>query len=144
MKLLDKKTILAQTTLPREVVDVPEWGGQVLVRALSGQERDAFESSLVKQDGKKRIVTTENIRARLCQKAMINEDGSEQFSLNEIPLLGQTSAAALDRVYDVVARLSGISDEDVEKMAKNSGQTLSDDGPSGSQPNISTAPETSF
>ena len=35
-----------------------------------------------------------------------------------IVALGAKSAAALDRIYDVATRLSGITDEDVEEMAE--------------------------
>ncbi len=38
--------------LPRETVSVPEWGGEVLVRTMSGTDRDAFEASLLEKDGR--------------------------------------------------------------------------------------------
>jgi hypothetical protein len=42
--------------------------------------------------------------------------------MGDINTLGQKSAAALDRVYEVAARLSKISKEDVDELAKNSGK----------------------
>jgi hypothetical protein len=40
--------------------------------------------------------------------------------LEELPLLlGEKSAAALQRVFEVGQRLSGLSDDDVEELAKN-------------------------
>ena len=53
MAILGKKAILAAQDIPTEPVAVPEWGGEVLVRGLSGADRDAFEASVVEQKGKK-------------------------------------------------------------------------------------------
>jgi len=43
---LNKEQILRADDLKTEEVDVPEWGGSVRVRVLTGTERDAFESSI--------------------------------------------------------------------------------------------------
>jgi hypothetical protein len=37
-----------------------------------------------------------------------------------VEALGKKSAAALNRVFEVAQRLSGITDDDVEELAKNS------------------------
>ena len=47
MNILSKDAILAADDLPRETVHVPEWGGDVYVRTMSGTDRDAFETSLI-------------------------------------------------------------------------------------------------
>jgi hypothetical protein len=41
------------------------------------------------------------------------------FSDQDVTKLGKKSARALDRVFDVSQRLSGITKEDVEDLAKN-------------------------
>lgn len=56
MTLLSKSAILAADDLKTEDVDVPECGCTERVRAFSGRERDAFEASLVRSDGKDRKV----------------------------------------------------------------------------------------
>lgn len=110
--------------LPTEWVPVPEWKGRVLVRALTGTERDRFESSIVKQKGKVRETNTENIRAKLCQLTIVDPTDPKKkatmFTAKQIDALGKRSAAALDRIYDVSARLSGLSNADVEELAGNS------------------------
>ena len=50
MNILSKEAILAADDLPREIVSVPEWGGQVCVRTMTGTDRDAFETSLLSRD----------------------------------------------------------------------------------------------
>ena len=52
MPILNKAAILAAEDLKTETVAVPEWGGEVRVRTLTGTERDAFESGLVAEGGK--------------------------------------------------------------------------------------------
>ena len=41
--VLSKEQILQADDLKTETVEVPEWGGDVLLRELRGRERDAFE-----------------------------------------------------------------------------------------------------
>lgn len=128
MKALTADEILGTEDLPTEWVPVKEWGGKVLVRALSGTERDRFESSIVKTRGNKREANTENIRAKLAQLTIVDPfDKAEEvakrrplFTPKQIDALGRKSAAALDRVYDVAARLSGLTNKDVEELAGNS------------------------
>ena len=54
MTLLSKTAILCANDLQTEDVDVPEWGGVVRVRSFTGRERDAFEASMVRGEGKDR------------------------------------------------------------------------------------------
>ena len=126
-ELLSKSAILEIDDLVYEIVDVPEWKGKVKVKGLTGTERDAFESSMVKGVGKAQRVTTEDIRAKLCALTIVNADGTRMFSNREVAVLGKKSAAALDRVYEVAMRLSKFSKDDVDELAKNSGSDHSDD-----------------
>jgi hypothetical protein len=142
LTLLTRDEILKSDDIQYEVVDVPEWGGKVRVRALTGTQRDAFESSMVVGEGKKQKVTTANIRAKLVQLTLVDMNGAQVFSIADINFLGAKSAAALDRVYEVSARLSKISKEDVEELAGNSGTDTSDDSSSASPSITSIAPQT--
>ena len=45
--LLTKDEILRADDLRLERVEVPEWGGEVVLRTMTGTERDAFEAELV-------------------------------------------------------------------------------------------------
>lgn len=123
--LLTRDQILEAVDLDFEVVEVPEWGGKVRVRALTGTERDAFESSLVASSGKVQKVDTQNIRAKLCSLTMVDSEGAQLFGMKDVAILGAKSAAALDRVYEVASRLSKISKEDVEELEGNSESDLS-------------------
>lgn len=118
-KLLTRDAILQAVDLPHEDVEVPEWGGVVRVRGLTGVERDKFETSIVIRKGNKTDVNTENMRAKLVALCVVDEEGKRVFSGGDIKLLGQKSAVALDRVFSVAQGLSGLQPEDIEELEKN-------------------------
>ena len=120
MTLLSKTAILAAQDLQTEDVEVPEWGGAVRVRSFTGRERDAFEASMVRGDGRDRKVDLTNMRARLVGLTVIDETGQRLFTDDEVDLLGAKSGAALDRVFAVAQKLNGLSGADVEELSKNS------------------------
>lgn len=113
MNILTKDAILAADDLPREIVPVPEWGGDVYVRTMSGTDRDAFEASLIGKEGR-----LENVRARLVSLTLCDEAGSRMFTDSDITALGGKSAQALDRVFAVAQRLNGIGVDQAD-VAKN-------------------------
>ncbi|GAB3117818.1 hypothetical protein GCM10027160_28930 [Streptomyces calidiresistens] len=120
MALLSKAQILAADDLPTRDVKVPEWGGSVRVRTLSGTERDQFEADSMKGKGKNRDINLANMRARLVAATCVYEDGTLMFDEpSDVIALGRKSAAALDRVYTAAAELSGITDADMEELAED-------------------------
>jgi hypothetical protein len=114
--VLSKDQILQSDDLKRETIATPEWGGDVLVRELRGRERDAFEEGSMDS---KRNVTMTNMRARLVAMSAIDEEGERLFSAKEATELGDKSATALNRLFEVCCRLSGITSDDVDKLEKN-------------------------
>lgn len=124
--LLSKAAILAAEDLPYREVDVPEWGGTVRLRTMSGTERDAWEASMVQQNGKVRKVNTANIRAKLLALALVDEEGARLFDDADIRLLGAKSAKVMDRLFDVARELNGLSEDDVEELAEGFGDAQSD------------------
>lgn len=119
MALLTRGEILAALDLPTEDVEVPEWGGCVRVRGMTGAERDRFEASVVEMRGKSARVDMVNLRAKLAATCMVGEDGQRLFAEQDVEALGAKSAAALSRVFEAAQRLSGLTGADVEELAKN-------------------------
>jgi hypothetical protein len=60
-----------------------------------------------------------NVRAKVVTRCVVDDDGNRLFTDADVVQLGGKSAAALERVYAVAARLSGLSDEDQEAMARD-------------------------
>ncbi len=127
MPYLTREQILEVKDLQFEDVEVPEWGGTLRVRGLTGIERDRFEDAILDQRGKNVKVKMTNMRARLVALSVVDEQGQALFTQTDIGVLGRKSAAALQRVFNVAQRLSGFSDEDLEELAKNSSDAQSDD-----------------
>lgn len=125
--VLTRDDILNRSELKTERVPVPEWGGDVIVRELTGNERDEWESELVAERGAEFTVKSmAGARARLASLAIVNEDGERLFTAVDVEDLGRLSGAALGRVFDVAARLSGLTATDIEELAGNSRGTGTD------------------
>jgi len=118
MALLNKSQILEVQDIEIEQVDVPEWAGHVFVKGMTGLERDTFEASIVQQRGKDARVNMVNIRAKLAAQTICDEDGVRLFTDKDVHELGKKSANALQRVFDVAQRLSGITGDDIEELAE--------------------------
>lgn len=118
---LTRNQILQSEDLPRELVEVPEWGGSVWVKSLTGKERDALEAVVanIGEDGKAHTNLV-NLRARLGSLTMTDEKGKRLFTDGDVKGLGEKSAAALDRVFSVAQRLAKLTDKDVKSLEKNS------------------------
>ncbi len=119
MGLLGRDEILRADDLVVEEVEVPEWGGSVRVRALTGAERDRYEASIAGDRSKGKGLRLENARARMVALCVVDAAGKTIFEPGDVPLLGRKSAAALDRVFDAALRLAGMRDEDVEELVED-------------------------
>lgn len=126
-KYLSHDEILNAQDEQFEDVSVPEWGGELRVKGLSGTERDALEASMIQGKGKKRDINLANLRAKLVAHSVVDENGERVFEDADIAALGKKSAAALQRAFEVAQRLSGLSQEDVEELTKNSETVQSED-----------------
>lgn len=115
-----RDAILGATTLPEELVELPEIETAVRVRGLTGFERDAFEASLFVQRGKHREQNLANLRAKLVVRCVLDEDGQPAFSEDDAKALGQVRADVLDRLFSTAQRLSGLREEDVKELGKPS------------------------
>lgn len=138
-EFLTREQILQATDVLYEEVAVPEWGGKVLVKSLSGAERDRIEATIVQGNSRKQAMNLQNVRAKFIAWAIVDADTHKRlFADADIVALGEKSAAALQRVFNVVQRLSGLSADDLEEMTKNSSNGQNEDSGLG-LPDISAA-----
>lgn len=128
MALLSKDQILNADDRETKEVEVPEWGGSVLVRTLSGQERDKFETSMVSVNKRgEQSQNFSNLRARLVALCVVDETGNRLFaSPGDVILLGNKSVVALQRVFNVCQDLNGLSDGDVDELTESFDETPSE------------------
>ncbi|MCX4686761.1 hypothetical protein OG401_21010 [Kitasatospora purpeofusca] len=131
MALLSKDQILTAPDIQTEDVDVPEWGGTVRLRGLSGAEREAWEQSmLVAGPNGTRIQRPGAVdtRARLLVRCIIDTDDELMFTDADIPALNAKAAAGLDRLVDVARRLSRLGKQ--EEAAAEGNSRAADSGSS--------------
>lgn len=114
---ISRDEILALIELPWEKVDLPG-GKAVIVQGMTGTERDAFEASLVKRDGRRNLG---NVRARLAIKCIVDKPGGQRlFRENDVDKLGLIRVDVLQKVYAASQRVNGFSDEDVDELEQAS------------------------
>jgi hypothetical protein len=72
-----------------ERAEVPEIavGAYVLVRGLTGTQRDAYEKSMWVQKGRK-SVRSDNLRAKLIVKCLVDDQGNLQYADADIAVIG--------------------------------------------------------
>jgi hypothetical protein len=130
MTILGRDAILGASDIEMREVDVPEWGGSVMVKGLSGTERDEYEASCTQIRGKQTVPSLANVRAKLLARAIVDQDGARLFSPQDVAALGKKNGAVLDRLFDVAAELSGLTDEAVDELSGNSDAAQSGDSTS--------------
>ena len=123
--MLTAEQIAQADDLPRETVDVPEWGGEVILRSLTSAERDTYEQSLISmmRSGQGMAITPDlsNAKAKLVAVCLESAEGERMFPDAEkgAEILGKRNAKAVSRLFEVAQRLSGMTDADLEELEKN-------------------------
>ena len=117
--MLSKTDILAAKDIKIEEISVPEWGGSVFVKEMTGAERDKYESSILEIKGGNQTVNLQNARAKLAAFTICDENGNRIFSEADISALASKSATALQRIFEKAMSLSRIGEKDIEDLTKN-------------------------
>ena len=113
-----------------EPVDLSKWAGPgatLYVRAMNATERDGYEAGLISQSqgrgkrGGSVDVDLVNARAKLVAICTVNAqtDGVRVFKDSEVKAIGQKNGAMVDALYEVAARLSGITQEDMDETLQD-------------------------
>lgn len=116
MGLLTREQLVeaSKAELPRRTVTIPELGGEVIVRGMSGKDLSLFNESLFTGKGKKRKVVTVNIQAKMAARCIEDADGRRMFSDDDAQWLGNIRADALGRIFTAIQELSGLGDDEDE------------------------------
>lgn len=117
-KVLGKDDILNADDMKTESVDVPEWGGEVIIKTLTARQKDAWEASIVKQ-GSGTKMNLIDMRARLVVVSIVDDQGKRVFADSDVGKLTQKFCKAVDRVFDAAQRLNKMTDDDVKDLEGN-------------------------
>jgi hypothetical protein len=116
---LKKDNILTVQDLPFEDVEVPEWKGKVRIRTLTGEEIDAYHSSMFEIKGRELIQRRENFRAKLLIRCIVDEKGERVFADDDLKSLSKKSGLVINRLYNVASRLNALEEGVEAVLEKN-------------------------
>ncbi|MCP4475382.1 MAG: hypothetical protein GY821_12620 [Gammaproteobacteria bacterium] len=100
-----------------ETKEVEAWGGKVLVKALTGAEREELRKETVNKEGEEDLLA---IIINLVSLTVVDENKNRIFNKEDIEDLEKKSAKELDKVFKVAQELSGLGAGVTEEIEKNS------------------------
>lgn len=103
MAILTADEILSADDSSNVEVDVPEWGGSVLLRPLSIEQRE-----LVEKAGRGDGATNNHTIALLVSLSLVNEDGSAMFKKEDVLKLKKKSAKVVAKLFNEASKLNGL------------------------------------
>lgn len=116
MGVLTRDAILGAEDLPRERVEVPEWGGDVFVRVLTAAEYGEITKGADEADPM-------SAAGRMMVRALVDEAGERLFADDDIPALMAKNAAVWTRLLQVAMTVNKLTDDDIAELEKNSAAT---------------------
>lgn len=111
-----RKQILEADDLQREVVETPEWPVQsVIVQELDASTAEGFWLSARSEDGS----VVANFRAHVVAHHIVDENGDQVFSVEDVEALAKKSNRPISRIYKVAEKMLSLNRQSVEEAAKN-------------------------
>ncbi len=111
--MLTKDAILGLVEKPVAMLNVPEWGGDVGIRALSAAEMlDLGNRPDNEEKGLESL-------ARFCALVVCDENGKRVFSAGDVPSLMQRGAVILARIQQAALDANILTKETREAAEKN-------------------------
>lgn len=121
--------IFSAQDIPTEVVNIPEWGVDVLVRGMSAGDRITLMQNAFDQ-------TTQQVNMSIVYPDVVvsctyDPDSNEPvFTPADKDAILAKSSAAVERLANVGLRLSGIGKEEQDAAGKDSSASQKDDSSS--------------
>lgn len=125
VQVLTRESILAAKDAEVRHVRVPEWGGEVCVRALDARARDFLDSwQFAHQDGEESSFM--GFRRRLVSLSLCNEEGTPLFQIEDAEgfekaaaEIGRKLGSIVTRIADVAMDLNGMTAKGQEEAEGN-------------------------
>jgi hypothetical protein len=104
------------------VLYIPEVKKKFYIRSLTGQEVDAYRSSLMIGKGQNQTINQRGMRAKLVVLSLANPDGSRMLTDKQVADVQRWPSAILERIFDRSRKINGLTDTDtdVEEAKGNS------------------------
>ncbi len=148
-KVLNFQDIRRVDDLKEEYAEVPEWGGQVLIREMTAGDRDWFEGSLVAEaatailtteDAKGNKLSMDRFRVKLVAACVVDPGTKRRIfdTPDKVEVLAQKSGSVVSTLAEVAQRLNKMTEKDIQEMADELGKALAASSSSDSQENSAT------
>jgi hypothetical protein len=103
--------ILASSDLMEEIIDCPEWGGQVKIRSFS----KACQLDIRKAASVGGSLDNDKLEMLLLVQGMVEP----QFAADQIPLLREKSAVVIDRILKRILEVAGMAEGSVKESERS-------------------------
>jgi hypothetical protein len=94
-------------------VHVPEWGKDVFIRSLPLGELQAWELACLRSKGE----GVEDYRTRYLSKCLVDENGKEIFTSDQLKRISGTVGA---RLFKIAQKHNDLAESEIEDIGKNS------------------------
>ena len=133
MKFLNRANLVGAKA--RRFVEYPvPWdaGSGIRLRSLTAREHGEFEAATLSKKGG--LVTERLVEAkrRLIVLTLVDEQGNQILEDSDVAQMESTDARLVNWIYQRALDHLGVSENEVEDLAKNSGKITVDDSASGS------------
>jgi hypothetical protein len=110
--------ILNAQDIKAEVLNIPEWGVDILVKSLTGKKRAAVMNEAMDKDGKMNFA---NMYADMAITSAYDPEKPQDliFEPTDRNVLNEKNGGVLEKIAQVVIRISGLDTGAVEKATKN-------------------------
>lgn len=111
---------LNATRPPMSVLFIPETGKKFYIRTLTGQEVDAYRTSIMIGKGQNQSVNQRGMRAKLVVLSLGNPDGSRMLTDKDAAKVQAWPSKVLERIFDRSRKFNGLTDTDTDDEKGNS------------------------
>jgi len=126
MSSLSRDAFLRPAAVEIVEVPAPEMGGSVYVRGMTARDRSRFETQFQLSSGKSSKKRMQEIRERLVVACVCDANGELLLTEADIEAVGKQPAPVIERIVEAAQAVCGMSNRDVEDIAKNSEETMPD------------------
>jgi hypothetical protein len=126
--ILTREKIIERDDIKRRRVHVPEWGGDVIVKELTGEERSRLDEIIFKPNEKGEMALQPGFKIPMVQFCLVDENDTPLFPGQDgLKQLSKKSIVVINRLFVVCSEVNRAEDEiealEEERGNLNGGQT---------------------
>lgn len=121
MGLINLQDVLNATDTRQITYNVPEWGGDIIIKTLTAGARDDYEKGLLIKDENGQLVRSPVLSpAKFVAACVYQEDGQKMFRTDEhIKVLESKNYNVVRRIFEKCLEVNAMSDDSVGEEVKN-------------------------